>query len=95
MGAKAIALLMAALMFVDVPGYSAIIFRRSYTDLSKSGALIARSFEWLSGSKARWDAVNHTWNFPSGAKLHLASWRMTLMFIIIKVLSTILLGLMN
>jgi predicted phage terminase large subunit-like protein len=68
-GGKSDCLLMAALMFVDVPGYSAIIFRRSYTDLSKSGALIARSFEWLSGSKARWDAVNHTWNFPSGAKL--------------------------
>src|SRR5665647_1234788 len=68
-GGKSDCLLMAALMFVDVPGYSAIIFRRSYTDLTKSGALIARSFEWLSGTKARWDAVNHTWNFPSGAKL--------------------------
>jgi predicted phage terminase large subunit-like protein len=60
---------MAALMFVDIPKYSAIIFRRSFTDLSKPGALIDRSFEWLSGTKAKWEAINHTWNFPSGAKL--------------------------
>jgi predicted phage terminase large subunit-like protein len=56
-------------MFVDIPKYSAILFRRSFTDLSKPGALIDRSFEWLSGTPAKWEAINHTWHFPSGAKL--------------------------
>ncbi len=68
-GGKSDALLMAAAMFFDVPGYAAIIFRRSFADLTKPKALIARSLEWWSGSKARWDGVNHTWHFPSGATL--------------------------
>jgi len=68
-GGKSDALLMAALQYVDVPGYNAIIFRRSYSDLNKPGALISRSHEWLDGSPARWDGVNHTWTFPSGARL--------------------------
>ncbi len=68
-GGKSDALLMAALMFADVPKYSAIILRRSYTDLSKAGALIDRSLEWLSGTSAKWDSVDHTWYFPSTAKL--------------------------
>ena len=32
--------LMAALQFVDIPGYSAILFRKTYADLSLPGALI-------------------------------------------------------
>lgn len=68
-GGKSEALFMAALMFVDVPNYNAIIFRRSFTDLCKPGALIDRSFQWLTGTGARWDGVNHTWVFPSGAKV--------------------------
>lgn len=68
-GGKSDALLMAALMFVDIPEYSAIIFRKSYTDLTKANALIDRSHQWLDGTQARWDGTNHTWTFPSGAKL--------------------------
>jgi predicted phage terminase large subunit-like protein len=68
-GGKSDALLMAAAMFFDIPKYSAIIFRKSFTDLAKPGALIDRSFQWFSGTKARWEAINHTWHFPSGAKL--------------------------
>jgi predicted phage terminase large subunit-like protein len=68
-GGKSDALLMAALQYVNVPRYSAVIFRRSYADLCKAGALIDRSHEWLGGSDATWDGQNHTWNFPSGAKL--------------------------
>ena len=33
-GGKSSALLMAALQYVDVPNYSAIIFRRTYADLA-------------------------------------------------------------
>lgn len=68
-GGKSDALLMAALQYVDIPGYSAIIFRKSFSDLRKSGALIDRSKEWLGDTDARWDSQQHTWYFPSGAQL--------------------------
>jgi hypothetical protein len=68
-GGKSIALLMGALQFVDTPGYSAIIFRRTVADLLLPGALIPRSFEWLGGTEARWSHVGKRWTFPSGATL--------------------------
>jgi predicted phage terminase large subunit-like protein len=68
-GGKSDALLMAALQYVQVPKYSAIIFRRSYADLCKAGALIDRSHEWLAATDAVWEGQNHTWVFPSTAKL--------------------------
>lgn len=68
-GGKSDALLMAALQYVDVPGYAGIIFRRTYADLSLPGALIPRSHEWLGGTDASWDGSNHLWRFPSGARL--------------------------
>ena len=46
-GGKSDALLMAALEHVDKPDYAAILFRRSYTDLSLPGALMDRAAEWL------------------------------------------------
>jgi len=46
-GGKSDALLMCGLQHVDVKGYSGIIFRKSYADLVKPGALIDRSKEWL------------------------------------------------
>jgi predicted phage terminase large subunit-like protein len=60
---------MAALQYVDVPGYSAILFRRTFNDLALPKALMDRANEWLSGSEAHWNGENHTWTFPSGAKL--------------------------
>lgn len=68
-GGKSEALLMAALMFADVPGYNAIIFRRTYADLTLPEALIDRSLDWLKPTQARWDAFSHIWHFPSTAKL--------------------------
>lgn len=68
-GGKSDALLMAALMFVDVPNYSAIIFRRTYADLALPGALMDRALEWLGETKAHWDSMKHIWRFPSGATL--------------------------
>ena len=44
-GGKSDALLMCALQFVEVPGYSAIIFRRTLKMLEKSGGLIPRMLE--------------------------------------------------
>jgi hypothetical protein len=46
-GGKSDALLTAALQYVDVPGYSAILFRRTYADLALPGALMDRAEQWL------------------------------------------------
>jgi predicted phage terminase large subunit-like protein len=68
-GGKTDALLMAALAYVDVPGYAALLFRRTFADLSLPGALMDRARDWLSASTARWNAHDHVWTFPSGATL--------------------------
>lgn len=67
--AKSDALLMAALQYVDVPGYSAILFRRTLTDLELPDAIMSRALEWLAGTPAKWNAQKKTFTFPSGAKL--------------------------
>ena len=68
-GGKSSALLMAALLHVDKPGYAAILFRRTFTDLSLPDALIPRSHDWLAGTDATWDGNEYRWTFPSGATL--------------------------
>jgi hypothetical protein len=68
-GGKTDALLMGALQYIDNPKYSAVLFRRSFTDLGLSGALMDRSHEWLNDTEAKWDRERHTWVFPSGATL--------------------------
>lgn len=64
---------MAALQFVDIPGYSAILFRKTYADLSLPGALIDMSKQWLSpfvnSGEVRWREKEKQYEFPSGAKL--------------------------
>lgn len=67
-GGKSSALLMAALQFVHVPGYAALIVRRHFADLKLPGGLIDRSIDWLRG-KAKWNAQEHKWTFKSGAVL--------------------------
>ena len=68
-GGKTDALLMAALQYVDVPGYRALLFRRTFADLNLPGALMDRARDWLGGTPARWNAHDHVWTFPSGASL--------------------------
>lgn len=68
-GGKSEALLMAALQYVDVPGYAALILRRSFTDLALPGALMDRAHEWLGPTDATWHDRDKTWSFPSGATL--------------------------
>jgi len=64
------ALLMAALQYVDVPGYSAILFRRTYADLALPGAIMDRFQSWLANEEdVRWNANNYTATFPSGARI--------------------------
>ena len=68
-GGKSDALLMAALQYVNAPGYSALLLRRSYTDLALPGALMSRAREWLMPSSAAWRDSMKTWVFPSGATI--------------------------
>ncbi len=64
-GGKSSALLMAALQYADVPGYAAIIFRKTLTDLKQPDALIDRSHQWLQGTPAKWVGSEHAWYFPT------------------------------
>lgn len=66
-GGKSDALLMAALQYVDVPGYAALLLRRSFSDLALPGALMDRAYGWLGPTAAKWDSQEHKWVFPSGA----------------------------
>lgn len=68
-GGKSEALLMAALQYVDVPGYAALLLRRTYADLSLPGALMDRASEWLTPTPAKWNGQDKQWTFPSGAIL--------------------------
>jgi predicted phage terminase large subunit-like protein len=68
-GGKSDWLLMEALQYADIPGYSAIIFRRTFKDLALPGALMDRAKDWLSNSDARWNEQEHQWSFPSGATM--------------------------
>jgi hypothetical protein len=68
-GGKSDALLMAALQYAHVPGYAAILFRRTYTELALPEAIMARSHEWLSSTDATWNGDRKQWRFPSGATL--------------------------
>ena len=60
---------MAALQYVDIPDYAAILFRRTYKDLTLPGALLDRAREWLRGTGAHWKDEEKTWQFPSGATI--------------------------
>ena len=64
---KSAALLMAALQYVDTPGYSSIIIRKTYADLSLPSALMDVAHSWLSNTNAKWNELEKTWHFPSGA----------------------------
>lgn len=68
-GGKSAGLLMAALQYVDVPGYSALLLRRTYPELSLADGLIPLANEWLQVTDARYRASSFTWQFPSGATL--------------------------
>lgn len=69
-GGKSSALLMSALQYVDVPGYSAILFRKTFADLSLPGALMDRAKDWLNPQEEiHWNANSYVFTFPSGARL--------------------------
>lgn len=69
-GGKSSALLMAGLQYVDVPGYTAIFFRRTFADLALPGALMDRFKSWIDQyDDIHWNANTFTATFPSGARV--------------------------
>lgn len=68
-GGKSDALLMAALQYVHVPGYTALLLRRTYADLAQPGAIMERARTWLAGTSATWNEQRKQFRFPSGALL--------------------------
>ncbi len=69
-GGKSSALLMAALQYIDVPQYSAILFRRTYADLALPGAIMDRFQLWTGVEEdVKWNSNTYTATFPSGARI--------------------------
>lgn len=68
-GGKSDALLMAALQYVDVPGYAALLLRKTWPDLVLPGAIMDRTRQWLEDTPARPKDGGRVWVFPSGARI--------------------------
>jgi hypothetical protein len=69
-GGKSSALLMSAMQYVDIPGYSAILFRKTYADLALPGALMDRFRSWISNyDEVHWNGSTYVATFPSGARI--------------------------
>lgn len=60
---------MAALQYVDVPNYAALLLRRTFPELEGSEGLIGQAHEWLDETDAVWNEQKHRWTFPSGAMI--------------------------
>lgn len=68
-GGKSDTLLMDAARFCHIPGYSALIVRRTHRELILSGALMDRSQEWFGGTPVKWNGNDKRWTWPSGATI--------------------------
>ena len=70
-GGKSEALLFDALRFADVPGFAAIIFRRTIEDAELPNSVLSRAKEWLSPYLSTGEVKFHKnkFIFPSGAKI--------------------------
>lgn len=66
-GGKSVALLAAGAQFLDVPGYKALILRRTYGELDQPEGLMDVARSWWAGTGAHWNERRHRWTFPSGA----------------------------
>ncbi|MDA7950035.1 MAG: terminase family protein [Pirellulaceae bacterium] len=64
-GGKSNALLMGALQYVHIPGYSAIILRKDLPRLRLSGGLLPQSHAWFSHTSATWNSRDWRWTFPT------------------------------
>lgn len=65
-GGKSVALIGSALQYADVPSYSAIMFRRTFTDLSGEGSLMDRAQKFIRGVEgARWEGSSKSFFFET------------------------------
>lgn len=71
-GGKSDALVIEALRQVHIPHYRGLIVRKSFPELS---ALIDKSLTYYTGAfpKAKYNAQDHAWRFPSGARIYFGS----------------------
>lgn len=60
-------LLMAALRYVHVPGYSALILRRSTKEARQANSIMDRLQRWTASTDATWNLTDSTCRFQSGA----------------------------
>ena len=75
-GGKSVALLMAALQYVEKPEYNALLVRRTYGMLAQPGALMDLMQEWAGNMKnVHWDHIDNMVTFPSGAQLKFGYFR--------------------
>lgn len=69
-GGKTGALLMAACQYVDIPGYAALILRRTFPELEQPDGPIEQSLRWFSQTpesiRPVYNQSDHEWKFPSG-----------------------------
>lgn len=75
-GGKSDAVIIEALRQVHIPHYKALILRKTFPQLSE---LIDKSLNYYPRAfpKARYNNSNHTWTFPSGAKIIFGSMQYT------------------
>lgn len=72
-GGKSNALLMAALQWIHVPGYAALILRKTFADLNLPGAIMDRARQWLAPAREQglctWNENAKEFRFVNGSKL--------------------------
>ena len=73
-GGKSYILLANALQYTHIPGYSALILRRTFVELKQAGALLDTAINWLKGQPGvSYSPEDHTYSFktrwPKGVKL--------------------------
>lgn len=68
-GGKSDTMLMAALQYIDRPGYAALLLRKTYNELMLEGALLDRAQKWLGHTDCSWNGETRRFTFPSGATL--------------------------
>lgn len=72
-GGKSDYMLMAALQYIDVPGYAALILRCSWPDLNNPNSILSRFTEWMApwmkAKEVHRGDQGRQWTFPSGARI--------------------------
>lgn len=70
-GGKSFLAMMAALQYVDMPEYSALLIRKNYPELTQRGGLIDVGLSWLRPHRreVRWSDKDKKFTFPAGATI--------------------------